>query len=94
MLNDNAQETFPEEEFQQIDSKVTKRHYPRTNNEQVLDFVFERDPNLFLRKNNIIIKGSIEVDPGYIPDVGFVSKLFGQLTVDVESHTISTNKAK
>ena len=33
-----------------IDNKVVKRHFPRTNNAQVLDFVFEKDPNLFLRK--------------------------------------------
>ena len=77
-----------------IDSKVIKRHYPRTNNDQVLDFVFEKDPNLYLRKNKIIIKGSIEVDNGYVPDVGFASKLFGMLTVEVDSHTVSSNRAK
>ena len=45
-------------------------------------------------KNKILIKGSVEVDAGYIPEVGFVSKLFGMLTVDVDSHTISSNKVK
>jgi len=34
------------------------------------------------------------VDKGYIPDVGFAAKLFGMLTVDVDSHTISSNKAQ
>jgi len=60
----------------------------------VLDFVFEKDPNLFLRKNKIIIRGSVEVDNGYVPDSGFVAKLFGMLTVEVDSHTISNNRAK
>ena len=77
-----------------ISHKVVKRHYPRTNNAQVFEFVFEKDPNLFLRKNKIVIKGSVEVDDGYVPEVGFVAKLFGMLTVDVDSHTISSNKAK
>lgn len=83
-----------EEDFGRIDNKIVKRHYPRNNNDQVLDFVFEKDPNLFLRKNKIIIRGSVEVDDGYIPEVGFVAKLFSMLTIDVDSHTISTNRAK
>ena len=77
-----------------INKKIVKKHYPRQNNKQILDFVFSRDKNLYLRKNNIIIKGSIEVDKGYIPDVGFVSKLFGMLTVEVDSVTVSNNKAR
>ena len=40
-----------------LDYKITKKHYPRTNNASVLEFVFERDPNLFLRKNKILIRG-------------------------------------
>ena len=38
-----------EAQADKIDYKVTKRHYPRTNNESVLEFIFEKDPNLFLR---------------------------------------------
>ena len=44
-----------------IDFKTTKKHYPRTNNESVLEFVFEKDPNLFLRKNKIKIYGKITI---------------------------------
>ena len=80
--------------YDTIDNKIIKKHYPRTNNAQVLDFVFGRDPNLFLRKNKILIKGSIEINDNYIPENGFVAKLFGMLTVDVDSHTISSNRAK
>ena len=77
-----------------IDHKVVKKHYPRTNSAQVLDFVFGKDPNLFLRKNKILIKGHIEIDSNYVPENGFVAKLFGMLTVDVDSQTISSNRAK
>ena len=77
-----------------IDNKVIKKHYPRTNNEQVLDFVFGKDPNLFLRKNKILIKGVIEVDNNFVPENGFVAKLFSMLTVEVDSNTISSNRAK
>ena len=85
---------IPNSENGDIHQKVVKRHFPRTNNEQVLDFVLEKDPNLFLRKNKIIIRGTVEVDSGYVPDSGFVAKLFGMLTVEVDSHTISNNRAK
>ena len=51
-----------EMENEAIDFKITKRHFPRINNDSVLEFVFEKDPNLFMRKNKIVIKGAIEVD--------------------------------
>ena len=77
-----------------VDYKVTKRHYPRTNNESVCEFIFEKDPNLFLRKNKIIIKGAIDVDEGYVVENGFASKLFGMLTVELDSQIISKNNDK
>ena len=77
-----------------VDFKITKRHFPRINNESVLEFVFEKDPNLFLRKNKILIRGRVEIDDKYIPECGFVAKLFGMLTIEVDSHTISSNRAK
>ena len=67
------------------------RHYPRTNNESVLEFVFEKDPNLFLRKNKILIRGFIEVDKKYMVENGWPSKLFAQLTVEVNSQSVSKN---
>ena len=78
----------------EIDQKIVKKHFPRTNNEQVLEFVFGKDPNLFLRKNKILIFGSVSVDSNYIPESGFAAKLFNMLTVEIESHTISSNRAK
>ena len=52
-----------ENEYNEVlDFKITKRHFPRINNDRVLEFVFEKDPNLFMRKNKIIIKGAIEFD--------------------------------
>ena len=55
-----------------VDFKITKRHFPRINNASVLEFVFEKDPNLFMRKNKIVIKGAIEVDRYIIPKISFV----------------------
>ena len=93
-MNENNE--IPSEYYEalEIDNKIVKKHYPRTNNHQVLEFVFERDPNLYLRKNKILIKGSVEVPDDLIPDTGFVAKLFSMLTVEIDSHAISSNRAK
>ena len=93
-MNQNHEIPSEYNEALEIDNKIVKKHYPRTNNDQVLEFVFERDPNLYLRKNKILIKGAIEVPDTFVPDTGFVAKLFSMLTVEVDSHAISSNRAK
>ena len=93
-MNQNHEIPSEYNEALEIDNKIVKKHYPRTNNDQVLEFVFERDPNLYLRKNKILIKGAIEVPDSFVPDTGFVAKLFSMLTVEVDSHAISSNRAK
>lgn len=79
---------------EQLDFKVTKRHFPRVNNESILEFIFEKDPNLFMRKNKIVIRGAIELDPDILPDNGFVGKLFSILTTEVDSQNVSSNRNK
>lgn len=60
---------------EELDAKQTNITYPRVNNESVLEFVFPPHPNLFLRKNKIAIRGTIELDSKYIPDNGIASKV-------------------
>ena len=79
---------------EQLDFKITKRHYPRVNNDSILEFIFEKDPNLFMRKNKIVIRGAIELDAKVLPDNGFVGKLFSMLTVEVDSQNVSSNRVK
>ena len=74
-----------------IDTKVTKKHYPSTNNSSVLEFILPKDPNLFLQKNKIIIRGSFQVDKNYVVENGFAAKLFSMLTVEVDSQSVSKN---
>ena len=59
----------------ELDIKQTNTTYPRVNNESVLEFVFPPHPNLFLRKNKIAIRGTIELSENYIPDNGIASKV-------------------
>ena len=85
MINDSDRKN------EEIDFKVTKKSYPRINNGNVLEFIFERDPNLFMRKNKIAIHGSIALDSGYVIENGFASKLFSMLTVELNSQIITKN---
>ena len=72
-----------------LDQKVSKRHYPRTNNNKILEFVFDKDPNLFLRKHKIAIKGYIEVTDEFVVENGWVSKLFNSLMIEIDSQQIT-----
>ena len=82
------------EHDEQLDFKITKRHYPRVNNDTIMEFIFEKDPNLFMRKNKIVIRGAIELGPNVLPDNGFVAKLFSMLSVECDSQTVSSNRNK
>ena len=75
-----------------LDYKITKKTYPGTNQEHALEFVFKKDPNLFLRKDKIYIRGAIEVHEDFVVENGFVHKLFNSLQVEVDSQQISINK--
>ena len=79
---------------EQLDFKITKRHFPRVINESILEFIFEKDPNLFMRKNKIVIRGAIELDTNVLPDNGYVAKLFSMVTVEVDSQNVSNNRNK
>ena len=74
-----------------LDRKTTKRHFPKCNNHNLLEFVFEKDPNSYLRKNSIIIRGAIEIDENHMVENGWVSKLFSQLRVEVDSQVVTRN---
>ena len=46
---------------QKIDNKIVKHHYPRTNKDNILEIIFDRDPNLCLLKNNIKLCFQVKV---------------------------------
>ena len=75
-----------------LDYKITKKHFPRTNSSETLDFVLDRDPNLFLRKNKVIIRGWIKLQDVFVPENGWVAKLFKKLSVNVDSQEVLTSQ--
>ena len=74
-----------------LDKKSTKKHFPKCNNSNLLEFVFDKDPNSYLRKNSITIRGAIEIDENHMVENGWVSKLFSQLRVEVDSQVVTRN---
>ena len=72
----------------ELDYKITKKHYPRHNTSDLLEFVFDKDPNLFLRKNKIIIRGWVKLQDIYVVENGWVSKLFRSLSLKLESQEV------
>ena len=82
------------DENQVLDAKVGKRHYPRANSGTTLEFVLEKDPNLFLRRNRIVIKGSIKVNEDFVVENGWVAKLFSQISVQLDSQPVSLSRQK
>ena len=77
-----------------LDTKITKKIYPRTNNSQILEFIVEKDPHLYLLKNKIVIRGAIEIDVKYAVDNNWVSKLFSMLTIELDSQIITKNNTR
>ena len=74
-----------------IDYKVTKTIYPFNNNNDSLEFLIGPDPNLFTKKNKLLIRGTVRLHEKFVPDTNWVSKMFSQLIVEVQSQVVSKN---
>ena len=79
---------------QVIDTETVKTHYARDNNDKILSFVLQEDPNLMLDLTSIRIGLSVNIPNGFLPDNGFVSKLFANISIEIDSQLITSNKAR
>ena len=77
-----------------IDAETVKTHYARDNNDKILSFVLQEDPNLLLDWTSIEIGMTVDIPDGFVPDNGFSSKLFANLSVEIDSQLITSTKAK
>ena len=78
----------------EIDHKIVKRIFPRTNNNTSLEFIAEKDPNLSLRLYTAKLVMSVEFPKEYAPDIGLPCKLFNDLRIDFDSQTINSTTAQ
>lgn len=77
----------------QIDSQIIKTHYARDNNDKILTFVIQEDPNLCLDLPSITISFSVDIPKTTLPDNGFACKLFKTLNIEINSQLITSTKA-
>ena len=78
----------------EVDHKIVKRIYPRTNNKTSLEFVLEKDPNLYLRMHTIKLYLTVTYPKGYTPDIALPAKLFSDLRVDLDSQNVNSSTTK
>ena len=78
----------------QVDHKIVKRVYPRTNNKTALEFVLEKDPNLYLRMHTMKLILSVSIPDGYLPDMALPVKQFSDLRIDIDSQTVNSSTSK
>ena len=78
----------------EIDHKIIKRVYSRTNNNTSLEFIAEKDPNLSLRLYSAKLVMATEYPKQYTPDCGFPCKLFNDLRIDFDSQTINSTTSQ
>ncbi len=76
-----------------VDSQIVKTHYPRTNNDKILNFVIQEDPNLCLDFSSITISLSVDIPKTHLPENGFAAKLFQAMNVEINSQLITSSKA-
>ena len=88
----NETDTFKNQ--MDVDHKIVKRVHPRTNNKTSLEFVMEKDPNLYLRMHTMKLYMSITIPKGYAPDIALPAKLFSDLRVDLDSQNVNSSNTK
>ena len=93
-MNYSYNETETIKNQMEVDHKIIKRVYPRTNNKTSLEFVLEKDPNLYLRMHTIKLYMKITVPQGYAPDIALPAKLFTDLRVDLDSQNVNSLNTK
>ena len=93
-MNYSHNETSTIKNQMEVDAKIIKRVYPRTNNNTSLEFIAEKDPNLCLRLHSTKLVMAVEFPKEYTPDIGFPYKLFNDLRIDFDSQTINSTTSQ
>ena len=75
------------------DAKVIKTHYSRDNNSKILSFHLQEEPNLCLDFSSIQIGCRIKLPASHLPENGLSSKLFKNLSIEINSQLITSVKA-
>ena len=81
------------EKINKIDSEIYKTFYPRDNNDNIVNFVLQEDPNLALDFNSIGVGFMVSIPKDKLPENGLASKLFMNLNIELNSQLITSTKS-
>ena len=75
------------------DAKIIKTHYSRDKNSKILSFFLQEEPNLCLNFSSIQIGCRVKLPASHLPENGLSSKLFKNLSIEINSSLITSVKA-
>ena len=78
----------------EVDHKIVKRIYPRTNNKTSVEFILEKDPNLYLRLHSMKLYFTVSYPKEYSADMAMGSKMFSDLRIELDSQSINSSSSK
>ena len=81
------------ETYYKSDTEIIKTFYPRDNNDNIVNFVLQEDPNLALDLTTLLISFQVAIPKNKFPDNGLATKLFMNLNVEVNSQLITSTKS-
>jgi hypothetical protein len=81
------------EKNNKVDSEIYKTFYPRDNNDNIVNFVLQEDPNLALDFSSIEVGFMVSIPKDKLPENGLASKLFMNLNIEVNSQLITSTKS-
>ena len=80
-------------EIYETDSETVKTFYPRDNNDNIVNFLLQADPNLALDLSSIHIGFNVLIPSTMIPDNGCGSKMFKNMNIEINSQLITSTKS-
>ena len=81
------------EKYNETDGEIVKTFYPRDNNDNIVNFLLQADPNLGLDLSSVHIGFTVDVPGDMFPDNGFASKMFKNMNIEVNSQLITSTKS-
>ncbi len=83
-----------DEAYHKIDSENFKTFYPRDNNDNIVNFLLQADPNLALDMTSILIGFQVSIPKSQRPDNGLACKMFMNLNIEINSQLITSTKSQ
>ena len=82
-----------EKSYEAADAEIYKTFYARDNNDKVLNFVLQEDPNLTCDLSSIRICFQVTLPENTFPDNGLASKMFQNFNIELCSQLITSTKS-